>query len=69
MAKNEKTSKRVASKAALELLASIDRQIAGIHFEMGRLQTVCDRVVATLEAAKSVVASALTQAADRDEEG
>lgn len=46
MAKNEKTSKRISSKA-------------------GRLMKEIDRAILTLIEAKSVVASALTQAPDK----
>ncbi len=44
--KNEKTSKRVASKA-------------------GRLTKEIDKAIETLKEAKSVIASALTQVADK----
>lgn len=62
--KNEKTSKAVAS-AAGALLKNIDAEIAALRQLQGQLIIAIDGAVTTLHQAKSVVASALTQAADK----
>ena len=63
MANNEKTSKAVASKAA-RLMKDLDHAINEQHVVISCAQGT----IKTLEAAKSVAASALTQTPNRKEE-
>lgn len=60
MARSEKTSKTVASQAA-KLMTDLDQAINSQHL----LISCAQGTIRTLEAAKSVAASALTQAPDR----
>ncbi len=59
--RNEKTSKKVASKAGKLLGADIDAALADVAL----MRAVLPRVEQALKDAKSAVASALTQAEDR----
>lgn len=61
MAKNEKTGKKVAAKAGRLLGKDIDAALADVAL----MRAVLPRVEQTLLDAKSAVASALTQAADK----
>ena len=64
MARNEKTSAAVASKAA-RIMKSCDQEIAALRQFEGQVASMVEGLINTLSQAKRVAASALTQTADK----
>lgn len=64
MAKNEKTSAAIATRAA-RIMKSCDMEIASLKQFQGEVAGLVEGLINTLSQAKRVAASALTQTADK----